>query len=51
VLERNRPGAFFVETYAIPAERTRGKGRIVVTFQAHEGKTAGRVFECRILKP
>ena len=37
--------------YAIPPELTRGKAAIVVTFRAHEGKTAGRVFECRILKP
>jgi hypothetical protein len=22
-----------------------------VKFQAHEGKTAGRVFECRIVRP
>jgi hypothetical protein len=50
-LERNRPGAFFVETYPIPPELTRGKEKVTVRFQAHPGKTAGRVFECRIVRP
>ncbi len=49
-LERERPGAFFAVEYPIPVELTRGKPRAHVTFQAHAGKTAGRVFEVRVVK-
>ncbi len=41
---------FFDVEYDIPAELTRGKEKITVCVQAHPGKTAGRVFGCRILR-
>lgn len=41
---------FFDVEYAIPAELTHGKEKVTVRVQAHAGKTAGRVFGCRILR-
>lgn len=41
---------FFDVEYIIPAELTRGKEKITVRVQAHAGKTAGRVFGCRVLR-
>jgi len=49
-LDRNRPDQFFDQVYAIPEELTKGKQLITVRFQAHPGKTAGGVFDCRVLK-
>lgn len=43
-------GRFFDVEYPIPSALTRGKQKVEVRVQAHEGKTAGRVFGCRILK-
>jgi DUF1680 family protein len=43
-------GRFFDVEYPIPAELTKGKGKVVVRVQAHPNKTAGRVFGCRIVK-
>lgn len=43
-------GRFFDVEYPIPAELVQGKTSIVVRVQAHTGKTAGRVFGCRIVK-
>ncbi|MBN1126523.1 MAG: glycoside hydrolase family 127 protein [Sedimentisphaerales bacterium] len=50
VLNRDAPGEFFDMTYALPKELLEGKEKITLRFQAHEGKTAGGVFGCRILK-
>ena len=50
-LNQDRPGRFFEIEYAIPPEMTEGKEKITVRFQAHEGHTAGGVFDCAILKP
>ncbi|MCX7638446.1 MAG: glycoside hydrolase family 127 protein [Cyclobacteriaceae bacterium] len=41
---------FFDVEYKIPLELTRGKQKVTVRVQAHTGKTAGRVFGCRVLK-
>jgi DUF1680 family protein len=43
-------GRFFDVEYPIPAELLQGKSRVVIRIQAHPGKTAGRVFGCRIIK-
>jgi DUF1680 family protein len=43
-------GRFFDVEYKIPHELTKGKSKVVVRVQAHQNKTAGRVFGCRILK-
>ncbi|UCH35056.1 MAG: glycoside hydrolase family 127 protein [Armatimonadota bacterium] len=50
-LNRDKPGEFFDVEYPIPAELTRGKSKVTVRFEPHEGNTAGGVFECAILKP
>ncbi len=49
-LAREHPEEFFDETYAIPAELTRGKSRVTVRFQPHPGNIAGGVFGLRIIK-
>ena len=49
-LNRNRPDQFFDQVYAIPEELTKGKQSITVRFQGHPGKTAGGVFDCRVLR-
>jgi DUF1680 family protein len=49
-LENNRPGVFYDQAYPIPAELTKGKERVTVRFQAHPGRMAGGVFECRIVR-
>jgi uncharacterized protein len=49
-LKGGKTGRFFDEQYLIPADLIRGKTRVVVRVQAAVGKTAGRVFGCRIVK-
>jgi hypothetical protein len=49
-LDHNRPGEFYDAAYRLPAERTQGKQRITVRFQAHSGQTAGGVFGVRTLR-
>ena len=49
-LENNRPGEFYEEVCPLPAELTRGKDRVTITFQAHPGAWAGGVFGVRILR-
>ncbi len=48
-LDNNKPGAFYEETYPIPATMTQGRTNITVRFQAHPGKLAGGVFGCATL--
>ena len=50
-LERNKPGEFFHEDYALPRELTEGKNEITVRFEAHPGNFAGGLFGCAVLKP
>ena len=49
-LQSNRPGRFYDEVYPIPADLTKGKNKVTVRFQAHPGKTAGGIFDCRTLR-
>ncbi len=49
-LQDNHPGRLFTESYAIPAELTRGKARVTIRFQARPGCMAGGVFGCRLVK-
>jgi len=49
-LENNRPERFYDEVYPIPPDLTKGKDKVTVRFQAHPGRTAGGIFDCRILK-
>ncbi len=49
-LERNRPERFYDETYPIPQDLTKGKDTVTVRFQAHPGRTAGGIFDCRMLR-
>lgn len=50
VLERIRPGEFADVAYAIPEALTKGKESVTVSFVAHRGTTAGRVFGCRTVR-
>ncbi len=43
-------GRFFDVTYPIPDELLKGKSKVEVKIQGHTGKTAGRVFGCRIIR-
>ena len=49
-LENNRPERFYDEVYPIPADLTKGKDKVTVRFQAHPGRTAGGIFDCRVLR-
>jgi DUF1680 family protein len=49
-LQRNRPDRFYDEVYSLPAELTKGKQKLVVKFQGHEGNFAGGVFGLRVMK-
>jgi len=49
-LENNKPDQFFDVVYPLPAELTKGKENVTVRFQAHENRTAGGIFDCRILR-
>jgi hypothetical protein len=49
-LQDNQPGKFFEQVYPIPAELLKGKSRVTVKFQAHQGAWAGGVFGARLLK-
>ena len=49
-LDHHSPGKFFSREYRIPPRLTRNRGEVTVKFQCHEGKTAGGVFECVVLR-
>jgi len=49
-LQDNKPGRFYDEVYALPAEMTKGKDKVTVKFQAHAGAWAGGVFGVRVMK-
>lgn len=49
-LKGGTAGRFFDVLYPIPTELLKGKSRVTVKIQGHPGKTAGRVFGCRIIK-
>jgi hypothetical protein len=48
-LQGKHAGEFFDEIYRIPAALAQGKEKLTVRFQAHNGSTAGGVFECRLM--
>jgi hypothetical protein len=50
VLAVPKPREFINIEYAVPAPVTQGKERVEIRFQAHPGKTAGRVFACALLR-
>ena len=50
VLNNNKPGEFFDAVYSIPNELTKGKKKVRVKFAAHQGRTAGGLFGCRMVK-
>lgn len=43
-------GKFYDKEYPIPAEMINGKTSVVVRIDANAGKTAGRIFGCRIIR-
>jgi len=49
-LSKDKPGEFFKVTYPIPEELTKGKEKITIRFQTHEGAMAGGLYEGRIVK-
>jgi hypothetical protein len=49
-LNQNHPGRFFTVMYDIPEQLTRDKNKVTVKFKAHPWRTAGGLFECRIIK-
>jgi len=36
--------------YDIPEQLTKGKNKVTVKFKAHPWRSAGGVYECRIIK-
>ena len=48
--ENNRPGEFYDETIAIPADTTRGKTQVEVRFQPQPGNLAGGLFGLRVVR-
>lgn len=49
-LNHNKPGEFYDEEYALPAELIDAK-RLVVKIQSHPGMMAGGVFDIRLVRP
>ncbi len=49
-LNQNHPGRFFTVMYDIPEQLTKGKNKVTVKFKAHPWRSAGGVYECRIIK-
>jgi DUF1680 family protein len=49
-LRHAHPNKFFDMEYSIPSSLTRDKSLVTIKFQAHEGKTSGDVYGCRIIR-
>jgi hypothetical protein len=49
-LHTNRPGDFFDQVYAIPAELIMGKSKITLRFQSRPGDIAGGIFGVRLMR-
>ena len=49
VLNNNQPGEFFDVLYPIPEALVAGKEKVTVRFQAKPDRTAGGVFDCRMM--
>lgn len=50
VLNRNVPNKFFDVEYTVPESVIKQNALVTIRFQAHEGKTAGGVYGCRMVK-
>jgi hypothetical protein len=48
-LRGEHPGAFFDVRHDLPADLTRGRTKVTVTFQAHPGNIAGGLFGLRVI--
>jgi len=44
-------GRFYDLEYPIPASMTRGRSKVTIRIEANQGRTAGRIFGCRVLRP
>jgi hypothetical protein len=49
-LKHEHPNKFFDIEYAIPSTLIKGKSSVNIKFQAHEGKTSGDVYGCRVIR-
>jgi uncharacterized protein len=48
-LDNDRPGQYYDQVYAIPADVVAGAEAVTVKFQAHPGNRAGGIFGVRVL--
>ncbi|MBE0535255.1 MAG: glycoside hydrolase family 127 protein [Phycisphaerae bacterium] len=49
-LSNKKPGEFYDERYALPADLTGGKSKVRVKLQAHPDNMAGGLFGCRVVR-
>ncbi|MBS1666889.1 MAG: glycoside hydrolase family 127 protein [Bacteroidetes bacterium] len=49
-LKHEHPNQFFDLEYALPDSLIKGKSSVTVKFQAHEGKTTGDIYGCRVVR-
>lgn len=49
-LKHEHPNKFFDIEYTIPASLIKGNSSVTIKFQAHEGKTTGDVYGCRVIR-
>ena len=49
-IKHDHPNKFFDIEYVIPSSLIKGKSSVNVKFQAHEGKTSGDVYGCRVVR-
>jgi hypothetical protein len=46
-----RTGYFYDLEYSLPESLIQGKTSITVKIEANHGRTAGRIFSCRVVSP
>jgi len=49
-LKHEHPNQFFDLEYLLPDSLIKGKTSVTVKFQAHEGKTTGDIYGCRVIR-
>ena len=49
-LKNSKPGEFFKVEYPLPDDLLKGKEKISIRFQPHDGNIAGGIFGCAVLK-
>jgi uncharacterized protein len=49
-LKHERPNQFFDIEYLLPSEIIKGKSKVTIRFNAHEGKTTGNIYGCRMIR-